>query len=106
MKRAFITFGNVFGLALYDKDQTEVGYEDEVVTTQNQDHDDHPDRVDTLTEFIVGAAELNLRNALNLGDLKSRWERLPANIQSRMAGVKEEMKAILQSFAKDGADNG
>jgi DNA repair and recombination protein RAD52 len=36
MKRAFMTFGNAFGLALYDKSRANVGYDEPAIETPNK----------------------------------------------------------------------
>jgi recombination DNA repair RAD52 pathway protein len=91
MKRAFITFGNPFGLALYDKEQAEVGYEEPAV-----EHDEHPNREDQLLGLLVGAAEISLRGSATLDELKLRWGRLPSNIKAMLGETKENMKVTLQ----------
>jgi DNA recombination protein Rad52 len=90
MKRALMTFGNPFGLALYDKEQSEVGYDDEPT-----DHDDHPERAGELMSLLATVAETSLRNSPSMEELQARWSRLPLDLKLKLADVKEEMKAKL-----------
>lgn len=91
MKRAFMTFGNPFGLALYDKEQADVGYEDAPVN----DHDDHPERHKHLMELVTAAAQINLEGATSVEELRDRFRKLPAEVREKLAvfalGLKENL---------------
>jgi DNA repair and recombination protein RAD52 len=62
MKRALMTFGNPFGLALYDKERTNVGYEE-------------PEIDDVTLEGYKIAVEA----CVNIDDLKGIWKQIEAN---------------------------
>lgn len=92
MKRAFMTFGNPFGLALYDKEQTMVEMKPEVVA------DDHP--------MMVWAAEImtKARNCENAEQLNALWK---ANADDFKAcwkfdqGLGQEVKTVFTQMKNE-----
>lgn len=84
MKRALRTFGNTFGLALYDKDKSarEVG-----VATPKSDP--------SAIEAAIGS----LVNADNLDQLRAIWVDLPKPIQAqgKVIDAKDSRKAALEA---------
>lgn len=85
MKRGLMTFGNPFGLALYDKSQANVGYDDEpapppvrVVTGKTiADLPDEPTESERKTVELFKAA---IDMAKTGGDLAD-WKRTPSNVR-------------------------
>jgi DNA recombination protein Rad52 len=62
MKRALMTFGNPFGLALYDKDRTNVGHEEPVID-----------------ETTLAAYMMALNTSTSVDELKGVWKQIEAN---------------------------
>lgn len=87
MKRAFMTFGNPFGLALYDKEQTMVEVKPEVIA------DDHP--------MMVWAGEVmtEARKCKTAGHLTALWEKETDNYKACAAfdkGLSQEVRTLFQ----------
>lgn len=75
MKRAMMTFGNPFGLALYDKDKANVGTPDEVET---------PAKIDLIpitTEIFTGNGTPKAANAIKK-DEPERWGEIIESFQA------------------------
>lgn len=84
MKRALMTFGNPFGLALYDKEQVNVEYKADPIP------DDHP--------AMIWAAEVmtNARNCENADQLTKLWKDNTDSYKSCFdfdKGLAQEVKA-------------
>jgi DNA repair and recombination protein RAD52 len=89
MKRAFMTFGNPFGLALYDKDRNNVADEGEEIRIK----------------FIAACAEI-IRTSTNAADLREWWSAEAQKKQRRdfdlskpeVDGLLSEIKAKLETL--------
>lgn len=103
MKRALMTFGNPFGLALYDKSKAAVGY------------DTDKGRLQELEEGLIAATDTEtlqqLVTAEYAGDLetlfsadKAEWQRLSGLFRRRMQELKKpkELPAAEKEIAADG----
>lgn len=113
MKRGLMTFGNPFGLALYDKTQANVGYDDEPapppkpvrVVTGKTIADLPPDGEPTESEKkTVALLKAGIDNAHTLPDLKDWWvekqtqsllNTLPPSMRHHVEHHKEQRKAEL-----------
>lgn len=119
MKRGLMTFGNPFGLALYDKSQANVGYDDEpapptvrVVTGKTIDiHGEPkaygvgvPEEPTESERKTVALLKTGIDNAHTLPDLKNWWaadqtqsllKTLPNALRSDVEEHKEQRKAEL-----------
>lgn len=91
MKRALMTFGNPFGLALYDKEQANVEY--------GQHRQQQPDRSD---DQYVADASAWLKNQTDIHVVNEAWSaeqehyhRLPLPLQKKLLGVRDEVLAKL-----------
>lgn len=80
LKRALRTFGNPFGLALYDKSRENVGV-------------DRSDETERHRASLSGAETMD--------DLVKAWGAVPKDLQQELAGAKDERKAELNK--KDAA---
>lgn len=61
MKRALMTFGNPFGLALYDKDRTNVGHEQP-----------------TVEPAVIAAYQMAIEQSTSVDDLRGVWKQISA----------------------------
>lgn len=84
MKRALMTFGNPFGLALYDKTQSNVV-------------DDMPSHAETALEITSALSECKTPDELKSCYVKhyKRIEALPKEMQAAINRTKDERKAAL-----------
>ena len=123
MKRGLMTFGNPFGLALYDKSQANVGYDEEpeaparpvrVVTGKTIDiHGEPkaygvgvPEEPTESERKTVDMLMVGISLAANLPDLKDWWadgktqsllKTLPASMRADVEEQKEQRKAELSA---------
>lgn len=90
MKRALMTFGNPFGLALYDKTQANVAEEPSA-----------EDRVaDELVKAVKGAASLATLEAITAEPaFKSKWKALGGDARGRVNAAGIERRAALTKSA-------
>lgn len=75
MKRALMTFGNPFGLALYDKERAQVGVEPS------------PAELDVHRKALADAADMDA--------LAAAWKAIPPAMQPTLAAEKDARKAQL-----------
>lgn len=93
MKRALMTFGNPFGLALYDKDKEGVG-----------DDEPQPTNSKAASRADYSRLSLALKHATNVADLASLWvseqpaiRLLPPDWQRELTKEKDAIKAALMA---------
>jgi recombination DNA repair RAD52 pathway protein len=103
LKRALISFGSPFGLALYDKSHDEVDYEgsaendvradtrrDEAGYDREAINDSRPS--DVVARVEIGAMETALKTAPDLEELARRWSEVPQRLQPQLQALKDAMK--------------
>lgn len=91
MKRALMMFGNQFGLALYDKEQTNVGY-------------DAPAPSAELTELSDALAVISAKPALDTW-MAINKPNVEALVEFERAAIKRMCAAKLQKFKEQEAQN-
>jgi DNA recombination protein Rad52 len=101
MKRALMTFGNPFGLALYDKEQTNVA-------------DDFEDTIPASVKTFEGIMTKALRASQSIEDLNECWAQNTPQMKAleltkthpvyvRLMAVASEMKSKLTNHERDAA---
>jgi recombination DNA repair RAD52 pathway protein len=85
MKRALMTFGNKFGLALYDKDQTNVGASEDTVKAI----------MERLSNSIMAAKSLDALAEIWKANASDAKHTLPDNMMNELVRLKDEKKAEL-----------
>lgn len=100
MKRALMTFGNPFGLALYDKSQANVGYEEEPtplppvrVITGKSVAEEGPTESERKT---VALLMVGVSTARSLPDLKTWWA--GTQTQSLLKALPDGLRADVEEF--------
>ena len=95
MKRALMTFGNPFGLALYDKTRANVG-----VDAPPINHDDEAQRIIGRLEAAISMQELGAIWGAE-ADMIARINKEAAAVFARIEAVKDDLKTQLSK--KDAA---
>ena len=103
MKRAFVTFGYRFGLALYDKEQVNVDYA-EPTPANTQPHAGSTPAGSAPVSSFGGAPDYRrgLLYANTIPELLEAWKAIPPNVQAHYVELKDSRK---QSIQRDDALN-
>ena len=97
MKRALMTFGNPFGLALYDKEQTNVQDEPKVPTLAKKDAGDLYKELQT--ELRGKKTEEDLKGWVNQTTVKARIAQLPVDWQQTLRDDYHESLMLVREAA-------
>lgn len=101
MKRALMTFGNPFGLALYDKDQKNVSASPHPLPPSPCDAADPP-APSSATASGAGDILETLRSALQMAAmhgsdaLRDEWQTMHPTYQKKLSSEKERLKPIAE----------